>query len=88
MNAVTDLACAETEHHLFDPGCLSPGPRCGPRTPCLLIDPFGTPRVLYKCANAAACLVSRCCVAVTRGARAFFSFRAQALAALAVSIGN
>lgn len=26
VNAVTDLACAETVHHLFDPGCLFPAP--------------------------------------------------------------
>ena len=43
---VTDLACGETRHRLcVTLGVSTPPPCCGPRTPCLLIDPFGTPLV-------------------------------------------
>ena len=33
------------------PRVSPPPPRCGPHTSCLLIDPFGTPCVLYVCAR-------------------------------------
>lgn len=80
VEMVTDLACAETVHHLFDPGVSPPTPCCGPHTPRLLIDPFGTPRVLYKCACVrvceGVCLVSRWPALSFAGRAAFVLWRA------------
>lgn len=46
----------------FWPWVSPPPPRCGPHTPRLLIDPFGTPCVSYSicvCVRPNRCLVSR-----------------------------